>query len=393
MWNFTAILLLACAAAAGDLRATLVPEKTAYEIGEPILIAIRIRNTGKGTQKVEQDYFGTFHDAFIVKDAAGKVLKNPYAGHMPMKYNGRVREHTLEPGDEVVIERMLNECVRFDRPGVYTVTARHWPGEPVRLTLRDYDKRHRQDRIGAFVHAHRNNVRLDASFFQLNTPKKYVFNAGRLGLVRLLVFFHDPKLIPFFLEVIEQEDSNRYALNGLLSLRDRAAVLTALERRLSKPESHDLTKLLYPYQTIKVPWAEGVKDVFEQREAVTAAYRDRELELLKKDKAHRYAHLVPILFRRGNDEFLIDYLLHSRPKRRLLGNCAWTMQRVNVNRVHIPYLESLLRVRNDWHITDAAITVLLKLDRKKYLPILEAESKKPPRERNFSSGVFKLLRD
>ena len=288
---------------------------------------------------------------------------------------------------------MLNECVRFDRPGVYTVTARNWPGEPVRLTLRDHDKRRRQEKIRAFVHAYRKKLRLDASFFALHTPEKYVFNGGRLGLVRLLVFFHDPKLIPFFLDVIEEEDRNGYAQDGLVSLRDRAAVLAACVRRLSRPESHDLSKLLDPYLRLKVPWALDAKGVHKQREAVAAGHRARGLELLQKDRAHRYAYLVPSLFNRGNDEFLIDYLLHSRPKRELLRRCTGTMQRVSVNRGHIPYLESLLDVRNDWAITDAAITVLVRLDRKKYLPILEAERKKPPRERNFSSDVLKLLRD
>jgi hypothetical protein len=61
-----------------DVEVSLVPDKPEVETEEPLLITLKFKNVGKMTYTVIEDYFGAFHDSFVVKDAGGKMLPNPY---------------------------------------------------------------------------------------------------------------------------------------------------------------------------------------------------------------------------------------------------------------------------------------------------------------------------
>ncbi|MHC5011922.1 MAG: hypothetical protein ACYTG6_13420 [Planctomycetota bacterium] len=250
---------------AHGVRVTLAPERTTYEIGEPILIAIRHLNEGERTWRVEEDHFGTFHDAFVVTDGDGAPVPNPFALDGPFEGNGPVTRHELGPGDEVVVERMLNECVLFDRPGRYRVEPRapvyeasdeggrrtyRCETEGVELVLRDFHVLERARTMQALLDAHGAGGPLPDD---LPVDRKYVFNASRMGIVRLLAFYAAPDLVPFFLDVIEDEDWNGYAANGLTAMRDREPVLRAFEARLEAAAEHGASKLFYVYERLAVP--------------------------------------------------------------------------------------------------------------------------------------------
>lgn len=402
--------------ATDEVETTLVAGKAEYEIGEPIEILIAYRNVGKGTYSVEEDHFGIFHSAFEVTDKDGRVLPNPYEDVRPFCLNGPVSKHVLKPGDKVRIWRTLNECVRFDRPGTYTVLAfgfvrlgtsthsventRRPKAVPLALRIRDFDRGKRARDIEALVSAYRNKGRLPRGLpFEkqlyhvsselrgspFNRPERYM-------IVRLLAFFGEPSLIPFFLDVVESADWNGNAVNGLAAIRDRKAVLKAFEERLDQPEKYNSTKLLDWHLRLAVPdkgWK--VKGAWKAREELGAKYRARAMKLLKGDKEYRYAYLVPRLLGRGEDLFLVDYALRSGPDREMLRQCSGAIKRVRLGREHIPFLEPMLEIRRDWSITDAAITQLVRLDREKYLPVLREDALAG--ERRFSPEAHRLLND
>ncbi len=276
-----------------DVVLSAEPEKPEVAMGDPLLVTLRFRNVGKQTYWLEEDHFGTFHTCFVVRDAAGKVLDNPYRASVGAEEeNGPVSEHELKPGGEVAFTRMLNECVRFEKPGVYTVEAldlvrtqaKYEEGvyrRPKTVTgtirVKDYDRAKRAADIDALVAAYKAGGALPPN---LPFDQEYLFNGSREGIVRLLAFFDEPRLIPFFLDVLEDADWNGYAKNGLTGLSDRAAVLKGFEERLDHPERHDAGHLIDAYTELKYPltdWNDptNVKETYARRRALEEKYRAR----------------------------------------------------------------------------------------------------------------------
>src|SRR5262249_327930 len=161
-------------------------------------------------------------------------------------------------------------------------------------------------------------------------------------------------------------------------LPDRAAVLQALEERLEQPEKYRTPELLHSYKRLAglayEDWfgEPDRLDNWKRAEELEQRLHARALEVLRGDAHSRSGEWVPGLLHGSDDLFLIDYVIRCRPNLDLIRRCAAALGKVHLGREHIPFLESLLRVERDWDVTDAAIVQLVRLDRARYLPALEA---------------------
>lgn len=111
------IRLVNCAKAAERVHINLIPEKTNYKIGEPIMVRIDLVNNGilPFTYDSQQiDVNGTF----IVTDPAGSQVK--YTGGSFQTFGG---ERVIEPGQTVVLRerREISKQYQFNMPGKYNV--------------------------------------------------------------------------------------------------------------------------------------------------------------------------------------------------------------------------------------------------------------------------------
>ena len=310
----------------------------------------------------------------------------------------------------------MNECVRFDRPGTYTVSAfgfvrlgtsthsveniRRPKAVPLALRIRDFDRERRARDIEALVSAYLSGGRLprglpfEKQLYHVSSKlRDSPFNRPeRYRIARLLAFFGEPSLTPFFLDVLEHKDANGYAYYGLVGMPDRAAVVEAFKERLEHPEKHNATKLLGHFTRLlrAEPFNldRGLTD-WKTEEDLRMRHEEKALGLLKGDMEHRYAYLVPGLLGGTEDLFLVDYVLRSKPDRDLLRRSSGAIKRVNLGREHIPFLEPMLEVRRDWCTTDAAIAQLVRLDREKYVPVLLEDKNR--KDRRFSPEAHKLL--
>ena len=387
-----------------DVEITLEPEKAEYELDELIVLTIRYRNVGTETYSFEDHHTGGFRDEFAVANAEKQRLPNPYTDRRTFQCGSFMSSiHVLEPGKTVVLKKTLNQCVHFEKPGTYIVTRgayvnpgkdgqrgdgkerREVEGTPLTLKVRRSNIEKRQREIERLVQAYREDTGI---------PKEMTYPAevfGQLDVMRRLVFYSEPKLLPFFLDALEKDDVNRFIEAGLQALPDRAAVLKAIEERLEHPEKYHTHNLLEPYLYLSghrtFNWEDEPRLLRDSKSeaAITRKCQAKVLLLLQADKQYQYGSLVPGLLGGSDDLFLIDYLSRCRPSLDVVRKCAGTIQKVKLEREHIPFLESLLRVERDWSVTDAAILQLVRLDRAKYLPHL-----KQNRE-NFSPIVVQLL--
>lgn len=389
-----------------DVEITLEPEKAEYELDDLIIISVRYRNVGNETYSFVEHHRGGFQHEFAVTDADGRRLPNPYTNLRTVQGGSFMSStHVLEPGKTLVLKKTLNQCVHFEKPGTYTVTRteslypgrRGWPndvdercravGTPLTLKIKNKcDLERRQQDIERLVQAYWAGAGFPGGMAR--TAERF---GGRLDVIRRLVFYNEPKLLPFFLDALEKEDVNRFIEAGLQALPDRAAVLKALEERLDHPEKYQVHRLLRTYCYLA---GYGIRefggeprllDDSEDEEKITRRVQGKVLQLLKADKEYQYGRLVPGLLGGRDDLFLIDYLSKSRPNLDLVRQCAWTIQKVKLGPEHIPFLESLLKVERNWSVTDAAMVQLVRLDRARYLPHLKA------RPENFSPEVVKFL--
>jgi TPR repeat protein len=398
-----------------DVEVTLEAERTQYDLDDLIVIAIRYRNVGTQPYSFTEDHTGGFHTPFSVTGAGGRGLPNPFG--KPEGWfgfvNGLMSTHVIEPGKTVVLKKTLNQCVYFERPGTYRIEGGNYvcqgkdgglralnenPEEkqpayfqptvkPLTLTMRKGDPRKRQEAIDALVRAYREDKEYPAG---LARPAEQY--GGRTDIVQRLVFYREPKLLPFFLSVLEDGDVNGLAETGLRALPGRAAVLKALEERLDHPETYRTLDLVYPYLRLKglvyedfISGEPARLDNWKRQEEIVRKCKEKALQRLLGDTACRHAYLVPGLLGGGDDLFLIEYLIRSRPSLDVLRRCSWALQKVKLGREHVPFLETLLTVKHDWGVTDAAILQLVRLDRDRYLPELKAHPE------NFSPEVRKLL--
>src|SRR5262249_36962183 len=144
---------------------------------------------------------------------------------------------TLKPGDELVRRWLLNQCVAFEKPGVYVVWREDYvalPGgeegsktrrrlvkaRPARLHVKAFAPGRRKPAIEPLTAASRDNSELPADLASA-LDGHY---GGRLDVVRLLALFREPALIPLFLDVIAAGDTNGFAFTALVAMPDRKAV-------------------------------------------------------------------------------------------------------------------------------------------------------------------------
>ena len=383
---------------ANDVEVTLTPEKPEVEIDEPLLVDVTYHNLGQGTYYFEEDHNGDFdfHAIFSVRDEHGKSLPYPYARAGVSVFCGTIMTscYTLKPGNTVTIRRMLNESVRFPKPGTYsieahvTVTGPAKPGKqppsyatkpiPATIRVKDFDKTRRAADIDALLAAYRRGdpIPADLPFGQ----KHLFFSGGKSDIARILAFFDEPRLIPFFLDVLESENINGYAGYGLRGISDRAAVLKAFEERLDHPEKHDLAQLIYEYLELRFPIKDMslLNQVYDQRHAAHKVYRDQAIALFKADPACQYGHLASRLCDgTAADAFLIDYVLRSKPTMADVRWCASRLAKVELPPADEPLVNAWLDA-SDIDLRDAAMEQLIRLNPSKYLPLLQADSHHEP---------------
>src|SRR5262249_41350560 len=156
-----------------------------------------------------------------VTDDKGRVLPNPYAEPPEAgASHGTFSKNALEPGKEVVIKRALNQCVHIDKPGTYTITAefgvhrgtegwgkdedwRQCKALPAKVAVRAGDRGKRDRAIDELVRAYRT----DGSMPQGQEPGDVQFS-GRLDILRRLVFYNEPRLLPLFLDVLDRKSAS-----------------------------------------------------------------------------------------------------------------------------------------------------------------------------------------
>jgi tetratricopeptide (TPR) repeat protein len=368
------------------LEVSLETDKAEYELDDVIVIGIRYRNVGKQTYEFGDWHEGRFHHLFTVRDEEGRELPNPYAEPIRSRVvNAMVTCQKMEPGATWVRKHTLNQCVHLEKPGTYTV--RFGESKPLALKIREGDPEKRRRDIRRLVDAYS----AGKGFPEGLTPPAECYG-GSLDVLQRLVFYNEPTLRPFFLDVLPH-DVNSFAETGLRALPDRAGVLRALEARLEQPEKYPSLGLLYAYlrlaglddSDVFKERGPGRLDGWKREQEICRKYRDKALDVVRRDTRYRYAYLVPGLLGGSDDLFLVGYLIRCRPDLGLVRGCAGAIGRVKLGREHVPFLESLLGVERDWAITDAAIVQLVRLDRARYLPVLKE------RPKDFSPEIIKLL--
>lgn len=258
-------------------------ETAEFALGDPIRLALVYRNAGQGAWEIEEPLVLRFYDAFEVCDARGRLVRNPYADVEPGDYDGPVNMHQLPPGGTVTIWKYLNECVAFEEPGEYVVTARDEIYGPPRAESRcDYRCQSRPLRI-RILPAPEKKVRdrVVADLKRLwEAPelrerpeyaryRPYVTEAnGRTDALRLLAFRREQTLLPFW--IARARDQAAFANEALAGLPDRAAVLAAIEARLAAGEHR---RFLWPYTCLAVPKTDDV--TWEEVGARRQEIRDR----------------------------------------------------------------------------------------------------------------------
>jgi hypothetical protein len=275
----------------------LSPERTEFALGDPILLDIVHRNDGKETWEVGDPEVLQFYDLFEVTDTDGKKVPNPYDDIEPRAYNGPVTMHKLLPGATVTIRKYLNECVAFEKPGEYVVTARAgnsgesiWTGSisgpPRKDNHNDYRCKSKPLKIKILPAAKkeceaaaRDLKRLWCAP-ELRVQEEYARyqshiteDNGKTDALHLLAFRRDQELLPFWLALAGNSDA-AFVAEALAGLPDRAAVVKALEERIAKGERE---QFLWLYVCLAVPKTDDVdwKNVYERRTELEKRYAEK----------------------------------------------------------------------------------------------------------------------
>jgi len=206
---------------ARDIEVTAKPAKAEYEVGELITISVKYRNVGAdpgSVYAVIENNITAFFPMFVVKNEQGRVLPNPYPPPLDLVVGlPTFYSHMLRSGEEAVLQETLNECVRIDTPGTYTVipygivyveakqptgAARQFRAKVTTTTIsvRDYDRRKRAADIQRLVAAYRRGETLPED---LPSPGHLAPVGDSSAIVLILGFFCDPKLIPFFQQILQ----------------------------------------------------------------------------------------------------------------------------------------------------------------------------------------------
>ena len=246
--------IVAGKAALPGLTLTLTVDKAQYEQGEPIPVTLHYTYSGTRPLSVEvvtYDRSGRIMDfGFTATDVQGKPILDPtpFQGGAG---GGLSTETSLAPGKPFQQTVTLNEWLRFDAPGSYTVTAYstivHFNDDgtglfgnpslpldsaPLRLTITPPDEAHRQARL----------ARDEAGASSKNIKT-------RRAALRDLRFMVDARAIPTLVRGLDQGDANAAfeAWYGLRTFADLAPVKVALLRSINAPSHLILPSRQGPY--------------------------------------------------------------------------------------------------------------------------------------------------
>ena len=219
----------------------LLPKKT-YEIGEPIEITLKHSYSGEerlAIWHVTYDRCGRIMDfGFTAKDEEGDAVPDPIGGHLGGFGGGMRSSGPLAPGRHWEQPVVVNEWLRFDRPGRYRVTA--WSG------VVGYDTGETGDPSGEAIPltsdpveieiVARDPKRTDARLAKAKEGLAAEDDRAREAAARDLRFLLDPRAIPLLLDAMGDESGNVEieAWFGLVSLADLAPVKAAVLARVEK---------------------------------------------------------------------------------------------------------------------------------------------------------------
>jgi len=289
-----ALILLATLCARAEEEVPLAPgvtvelraEATEFAIGDPILLGVVYRNEGKGTWEIEEPHVLKFYDAFEVRDGEGKKAPNPYADVEPGIYDGPVSMHRLPPGGTVTVRKYLNECVVFEKPGEYVVTARdEIMGPPREGTRCDYRCQTKQLKI-RILPAPEKEIRdvvvsdlkrlwCDPTLRDREEYARYrpyvTEDNGKTDALRLLAFRREQEQLPLWIALVGNDEA-AFVDEALAGLPDRAAVLKVIEERLAAGEHK---RFLWLYTCLAAPKTDDLtwEEVFARRTKIAERYK------------------------------------------------------------------------------------------------------------------------
>jgi TPR repeat protein len=389
---------------ADGLELTLETERKEYQVDDLVVVRVCYRNVGKQSYSITSGASGGFDCPFEVRDKQGKKLPYPFKDPSDIRFSlggGLFSTQVLGPGQRLVQQHTLSSCAHIDRPGTYTITAeweiplvstskseeyRRVISRPLRLRFRAFDAHRRQETMDRLVEAYRAGTGIPEGMAR---PAEQ-FPGSEADVLRLLAFYCEPRLIPFFLDVLERS-GHPFAERALWGMPDRAALIRAYEERLEHPEKYNSPALIDKYFELITPnrlggWLEKFPNEVRQLR-LKEKYRGKAMQVLRRDTAYSHPRLVKGLLGEGDDLFLIDYLIRCRPGSHDLSGCASALGRVRLEREHIPFLESLLNIEGDTSLHEATLAQLVRLDRRRYLPEVKR------RKEQLSPEVVKVLLD
>ena len=237
------------------LRLTLRTDKAAYEQDEAIPITLRYTYDGTRALSVlvvTYNRSGRIQEfGFQATDTAGKTVPDPtpFRGGMGGGLRGETKLTPTRPYEQTVT---LNEWLRFDAPGRYTVIAESgiirlddgtgWGGpsiplksEPLTLEITASDDAHRQ-------------ARLAQDRANLTSPDRQT----RLNALRDLRFLVDTRAIPLLVQALNEDDTNLMyeAWFGLRAFPDMAPIKTELLRVIADHAHPVAPGRQWPYRNL-----------------------------------------------------------------------------------------------------------------------------------------------
>ncbi len=114
--------------AAEPVRYDLSADKERYEVGEPIVVTIRLTNEGDAPFEVpaSSERSGRNYHVFDVKNANGDVIQDPLNEYIWML--GSIgSDESLAPGDSYTRKLTLNHRFAVPKPGKYSVQGKLRP--------------------------------------------------------------------------------------------------------------------------------------------------------------------------------------------------------------------------------------------------------------------------
>ena len=237
------------------LRLTLRTDKAQYEQGEAIPMTLRYTYDGARALSVlvvTYNRSGRIQEfGFQATDAAGKAVPDPtpFRGGI----GGGLRSETkLTPKQPYAQTVTLNEWLRFDAPGRYTVTASSsiihfddgtgWGGptiplhsEPLIIDITQPDDARRQ-------------ARLAQDRTNLTSPDRQT----RLNALRDLRFLVDVRAIPLLVQALNDDDTNLMyeAWFGLRAFPDMAPVKAEILRAVADSDHLVAPGRQWPYRNL-----------------------------------------------------------------------------------------------------------------------------------------------